>query len=179
MSRFFQLILCTQFIPNGFKRSYIVPTPKPEDTRTEAITFDDFRGISITPILCKVFEYCFLDKFQTLLSTHYNEFGFKKGLGCTHAIYYCRTIIVSNDNYTVNICTLDQTKAFDKVNHHALFSKLMTSVTVDNNISCCYSCVKWNSVWSATFQINFGMRQGSVFHPTYLPFIWMTSVNYS
>jgi len=38
MSRFSQLILCTQFIPNGFKRSYIVSIPKPKDTRTKAIT---------------------------------------------------------------------------------------------------------------------------------------------
>ena len=38
MSRFFQLILCTQFIPNRFKRSYIVPIPKPKDTRTEALS---------------------------------------------------------------------------------------------------------------------------------------------
>ena len=31
----------------------------------------------------------------------------------------------------------------------------------------CYSqmCVKWNSLWSYVFQINFGVRQGSVLSP--------------
>ena len=111
MSRFFQLILCTQFIPNGFKRSYIVPIPKPKDTRTEAITFDDFRGISITPILCKVFEYCFLDKFQTLLSTHYNEFGFKKGLGCTHATVYIITVLLYRADCDIALCNCMLTPA--------------------------------------------------------------------
>ena len=29
----------------------------------------------------------------------------------------------------------------------------------------CYSCVKWDYVWSASFEINFGVRQGSVLSP--------------
>jgi len=36
---------------------------------------------------------------------------------------------------------------------------------VENLFLCCYRCVKWNSVWSVTFQINFGVRQGSVLSP--------------
>jgi len=27
------------------------------------------------------------------------------------------------------------------------------------------TCVKWNSLWSCVFQINFGVRQGSVLSP--------------
>ena len=56
---------------------------------------DDFRGIAITPILCKVFEYCFLDRFHTLyyILTGDNQFGFNKGIGCTHATYSCRNIV--------------------------------------------------------------------------------------
>ena len=27
------------------------------------------------------------------------------------------------------------------------------------------ACVKWNDVWSATFSVNFGVRQGSVLSP--------------
>jgi len=36
---------------NGFKRSYIVPIPKVKDCRTRALTYDDFRGIAISPII--------------------------------------------------------------------------------------------------------------------------------
>jgi len=174
ISRFFQLILCTQYIPNGFKRSYIVPIPKPKDTRTKAMTYDDFRGIAITPILCKVFEYCYLGQFQALLTTDDNQFGFKKGRGCAHAIYTCRNIVEYFVNFgnTVNICALDLSKAFDKVNHHALFIKLMKRnipvqllVVIENLFSCCCSCVKWNNVWSDVFPINIGVRQGSVLSP--------------
>jgi len=55
------------------------------------------------------------------------------------------------------------------MNHHALFIKLMTRIIqltvltiLENLFLCCMSCVKWDFTWSATFQINFEVRQGSV-----------------
>ena len=48
-------------------------------------------------------------------------------MGCTQAIYACRNIVdhcVQSGN-TINMCALDLSKAFDKMNHHALFIKLM------------------------------------------------------
>ena len=56
LSRFFlNLILCSRYVPVGFKRNYIVPIPKPSDVRTKAMTCNDFRGIAISPIISKVF----------------------------------------------------------------------------------------------------------------------------
>ena len=59
-----------------------------------------------------------------------------------------------------------------KVNHHAIFIKLMKRyipVQLLEIIECllngCYSCVKWNNDWSLVFEINFGVRQGSVLSP--------------
>ena len=51
------------------------------------IGYDDFRGIAISLILSKVFEYCFINKFGKYLYTDEKQFGFKKGVGCTHVIY--------------------------------------------------------------------------------------------
>jgi len=113
-------------------------------------------------------------RFHTLLLTGDNQFGFKKGIGCTHAINSCRNIVdhFVNSGSTVNICALDLSKAFDKVNHHALFIKLMRRhipvkllTILENLFSCCYSCIKWDSAWSTVFKINFGVRQGSVLSP--------------
>ena len=56
---------------------------------------DDFRGIAISPVISKVLEYCFLEKFQSLITTrpNDNQFGFKKGIECHHAIYTARNIV--------------------------------------------------------------------------------------
>ena len=35
----------------------------------------------------------------------------------------------------------------------------------ENWFSGCSACVKWNEAWSATFTVNFGVRQGSVLSP--------------
>jgi len=116
--------------PAGFKYSYIVPVPKVKDCRNKAMTCNDFRAIAISPILCKVFEYCLLAKFSNMLKTSDTKFGFKKGLSCNHAIYSVRRIIersVQNGS-TINLCAIDLSKAFDKVNLHAFFIKLMQKI---------------------------------------------------
>jgi len=59
--------------------------------------------------------------------------------------------------YTANMCTLDVSKAFDKVNHHALCIKLIASVSnsgkpldiLENWLSGCYGriCLLLSFVW--------------------------------
>jgi len=46
----------------------------------------------------------------------------KKGLGCNHAIYTVRKIVerLTSGGNTVNLCSIDLSKAFDKVNHYGL-----------------------------------------------------------
>jgi len=68
LSKLFQLIMLCGLVPSGFKESYLVPVPKVKDTRTKALTCDDFRGIAISPVISKDFEYCLVDRFSNLLS---------------------------------------------------------------------------------------------------------------
>jgi len=63
------------------------------------------------------------------------------------------------------MCAIDLTKAFDKVDHHALFIKLMKRhipvqvlEILENLFSNCHSSVKWNNMWSSVFEINFVVR---------------------
>ena len=76
------------------------------------------------------------------------------------------------DGSTVNICSVDLSKAFDKVDHSALFIKLMKRQVpvklLDSLVywlQNCWSCVKWNSVFSPFFKLDYGVRQGSVLSP--------------
>ena len=103
-----------------------------------------------------------------------NQFGFKKGVGCSYAIRTVRGIV---DNYvskgnTANLCAIDISKAFDRVNHFGLLSKLMKRLIpvqllhlLENWLLNCYSCVKWADSFSQFFKLDFGVRQGSVMSP--------------
>ena len=95
---------------------------------------DDFWGISISPVLSKIFEHCILDGYSSFLATTDNQCGFKKGLSCFHDIYSISSV---TDEYvaggsTVNVCAIDLSKAFDRMNHFALFIKLMNRNTPVN-----------------------------------------------
>ena len=45
-----------------------------------AVSVDDFRGVSISPVISKVLEHCILDRYSHLFVTSDNQFGFKKTL---------------------------------------------------------------------------------------------------
>ena len=63
-----------------------------------------------------MFELCLLELYGEFLYSCDLQFGFKKQLSCSHSIYVMRKVVdyfVSNGS-TVNLCSLDITKAFDK-----------------------------------------------------------------
>ena len=147
-------------------RKYKTAAPQPS-LRT---TF----GVLLLALFSKAFEYCILERFGKFFETSENQFGFKSGIGCSNAIYTVRSVVdkLTMDGSTVNLCALDLSKAFDKVNHCALFMKLMRKFipvqllqTLESLFSCCWTCIKWKSVTSNFFRIDSGVRQGSVLSP--------------
>ena len=64
---------------------------------------------------------------------------------------------------TVNLCSVDLSKAFDKVNHHTLLIKLLD--LLENWLKICFSRIKWGNTFWHIFAIKFGVRQGSVLSP--------------
>ena len=74
-----------------------------------------------------MFEICPLDLFGKYLTSRDLQFGFKKRVGCTDAIYALQSVVdfYTEHMSTVNLCLLDMSKAFDKVNHHGLYIKVM------------------------------------------------------
>ena len=124
LTKLFNLMLKCGIVPHSFGHIYSVPIPKGNCSRDKSVTVDDFRAISICPVISKV---CVLDRFKNFLSSSDNQFCFKKNLGCNHAIYSLRKVVDSytSNGFTVNICSLDLSKAIDETNHNALLIKLV------------------------------------------------------
>jgi len=79
LAKLFNLCISAGCVPESFGRSYTVPILKDKHAAfSKTITVDDFRGISISPIISKVFEHCIIDRFGDYFVTSDNQFGFKK-----------------------------------------------------------------------------------------------------
>ena len=57
LAKLFNIIMSAGYVPYGFRLSYTVPLPK-VDTVSSTNTVDNYRAISISPILSKIFERC-------------------------------------------------------------------------------------------------------------------------
>ena len=115
----------TEF-PNDCKVARVNPVHKggPSDI------MDNFRPISVLPILSKIFEKLTLIRMnnfiiqQSILSPC--QFGFRSGRGTTHAIIKLLShIIPAYHNKDYSVCFfLDLRKAFDTIDHRILLEKL-------------------------------------------------------
>jgi hypothetical protein len=182
LSKLFNLCVFNGVVPDQFCHSYTVPLLK--CSSNSKLTVDDYRGISISPVISKAFEHCILSKFGTYFITSDNQFGFKKNVGCSQAIFCAHSVVSKyiENGSTVNLCAIDVSKAFDKMCHHGLFLKLMTRNLplsllhlIDFWFSHSITMVKWLGVYSHSFELKCGIRQGGVLSP-YLFAVYINSV---
>jgi len=126
LCKLFNQCLMIGWTPPAFSVSYTVPILKRDDG-SRSLSVSNFRGISINCVFSKLFKMAILSRFSSYFATSDLQFGFKKKLSCSHAIYRIRNIV---DHYirgqsSVSLCFVDLSKAFDKMNHYALFLKLL------------------------------------------------------
>ena len=79
-------------------------------------------------LISKILETLLLSNISKYFVSSDNQFGFKKNLACSRAIFSVRSTVdyFDNRNSTVNICSLDVAKAFDRtISHFTLFLQLM------------------------------------------------------
>jgi hypothetical protein len=136
---------------------------------------ENYRGITLSPVISKMLELILMEMVKGKLDTSYLQFGFKKKSSCNHAIYALRSVVnhyVNNGN-TVTLCSLDISKAFDRVDVFALMMLLMKrkvprlfiSVMLDWFEKSTAACVRWVGALSSTFKIASGVRQGGILSP--------------
>ena len=157
LTKLFNLMIIFEYVPDDFGRSILIPIPKIDSVSAKAHV-EDYRGISIAPVISKVFEHCLLKLFSKYLqNSDFMQFGFKSKSGCSHALYAVRKTVeffIERES-TVSLCALDMSKAFDKMNRHALFIKLINRkcpLVLINILECWYmknyACVKWEDSFS-------------------------------
>ena len=95
-------------------------------------------------------------------------------MSCSHAIYTLSTSVdyFANNLSTVNICTIDLSKAFDKLNIHCLLVKMVNRnvpLQFVKLLHCWYSkmfiTVKWVCALSKSVKLLAGVRQGGILSP--------------
>ena len=72
-------------MPDEFGKGLCVPIVK--DKHSDLSAVDNYRAITLCPVLSKVLEYCLLHKFVSYFKSSELQFGFKKGLGCSDAMF--------------------------------------------------------------------------------------------
>ena len=167
--------------PASWKKAVIIPVSKPGK-------INEFRPITLTHTLSKIFEKAILQKLltSTNIEDFYgpNQFGFRKLSNTTSAIIRIHDaatkLIDLPDSSGISIIAFDLSKAFDQIQHNLLIDKLYSK-----NLP--FTFIKWYQDYlsqrtftvnvmnhfSDTFDVVSGVPQGSVLSP----FIFCTFVS--
>jgi len=73
------------FNPDAFGEGITVPVIK-DRLRDQSFT-SNYRPITLSPVISKIFEYCILRQYEYLFYTDSLQFGFKKNLSCSRALF--------------------------------------------------------------------------------------------
>jgi len=81
----FNMICLYGFVPDSFGIGIIICVVK--DKLGDIYSADNYRPITLSPVVSKIFEYCLLHKYEHFLYSGELQFGFKKNSVCSHALF--------------------------------------------------------------------------------------------
>ena len=172
LQQLFNTCLTDGTIPQIWKKAKVTPIHK-KGSKTEA---KNYRPISLTSILCKVYEKIVRDRILTSVGNNISKYqhGFVKSKSCLSNLLQAADFIyekLANDE-PVDLFFLDFQKAFDTVPHDKLMTKLeniglekqLLSVISDFLSDRSFEVTVGNSV-SGARPVRSGVPQGSVLGP--------------
>ena len=82
----FRSMIMHGFVPDKFGAGLIVSLVK--DKTGDINNVSNYRGITLITVISKLFEGVLLEICSEVLQSDHLQFGFKKGLGCSNAIFF-------------------------------------------------------------------------------------------
>ena len=158
--------------PESMILGTMVPIPKCKKKTLSCS--DNYRAITLSSIVGKIFDLVVLLKEQVSLKSSDNQFGFKPNVSTTQCTFVMtETISYFNSRRSdVHVILLDATKAFDRVNYCKLFRKLLEknmSPLVIRLLLFMYTSqklqVRWGGHTGCPFTAANGVKQGGVLSP--------------
>ena len=127
----FNLSFKTGSLPSDWKLAHIVPIHKKGDKGD----IENYRPISLTSIISKLFEKCIRDELflECKHLLHDTQHGFLTSKSCTtQLVSFSHDISVGlNSNNLIDVIYLDFAKAFNTVNHDIILLKLKNEYNID------------------------------------------------
>ena len=125
LSLLFNCFISHGYLPRDFMKNAILPIIK---NRTgDSSDKSNYRPIALVTACSKIFEICLLEMLEEYLQTHDHQFGYKKQHSTDMCIFTVKSVTkyYTKQKSYVYTCFLDAVKAFDRVSHWTLFSKLI------------------------------------------------------
>ena len=176
----FNQIFQEKSVPEPFKTGILTPVLKKSK---DATNMDNYRGITVTPIIGKLFKTVLLPRISKNFEQSSQQFGFTKGLSPVMSaliVSEARAEAKMDSCAPLFLMTLDSQKAFDVVNHVILLDNLYETgihpslwTIVKDLYSGLSSKVKWMGDLSESFIVRQGVRQGAILSP----FLYKTYLN--
>ena len=123
----FRSIATHGYVPTAFGAGIIVPLLN--DNLGDVNDVNNYRGITLIPVISKLFELVIIEICKPYLHTDDLQFGFKEGLGCANAVFVLNETVqyFTSKGSSVFSAALDLKKCFDRINHSKLFSSLLNA----------------------------------------------------
>ena len=168
------LSLSSGIVPNCLKSARVTPIYKSGSNQT----FENYRPISILPVISKIYEKCVHKQLMDYLESNHllapNQYGYRSKRSTELATaYFCDSIRRSmDDGKLTGAIFVDLSKAFDTIGHSTIINKLpsfgITSTAQDWLASYLFGRhqhVRYKGNLSLPSPIFCGVPQGSILGP--------------
>jgi len=170
----FNMSINTGVFPECLKEARVVPIYK----SGERCNTNNYRPISILPVLSKVFEKVMFNRIQSFVKTNKllndHQFGFRENSSTSDAVSQFLDSVFESFSRSISLLAvfIDFSKAFDTVNHQVLCTKLhhmgfrgVALKWFQSYLSNRKHFVDIGGVFSQMSDVRMGVPQGSVLGP--------------